>query len=246
MSCGDAMRSHIAPLPSDCWNSCFGKWVVGIVAPQLNELANDTLAVVVVTRTDAFRRRQRMMDQLSSLGKAWPRPTFVGCDFEHLPAGCPGSCFDNRSVAAREPATVALALAHVAISTVLRTFRYLRTALVLEDDIIAPPNALHSLLQRVMHALKREPVWDFVALGCSSHGERNKFAIRPGMQTCSRMYLISRTGMDKMANGLPLADPIDLAMPRIFGLANRNVYHTGWWQMRHGSCVHRLNRGRDF
>jgi hypothetical protein len=134
----------------------------------------------------------------------------------------------------------------VAISTVLKTSRYLRTALVLEDDIIAPPNALHTLLQRVMRALKREPVWDFVALGCSGQNKRNAFAIRPGMQTCSRMYLISRTGMEKMANGLPLAGPIDLAMPRIFGLTNRNVYHTAWWPMRHGSCVHRLNRGRDF
>ena len=60
------------------------------------------------------------------------------------------------------------------------------------------------------------------------------------------MYMISRTGMEKMANGLPLADPIDLAMPKIFGLSNRHVYHASWWPMRHGSHIHRLSRGKDF
>lgn len=241
------MLSPIPPLSSACWTTCFGEWVTKTIAPQLDELSNATFATVILTRTNAPRRQRRMRDQFSSLGMTWPRPTFVTCDSElYLPHGCPGPCFDNRSVAAREPSTVALAFAHVAVSAVLKTFPDLRTTLLLEDDVIATPNVLRLLLQRVVRALEQKPVWDFVALGCPDHGKGGAFAIRPGMQTCSRMYMISRTGMEKMANGLPLADPIDLAMPKIFGLSNRHVYHTSWWPMRHGSYIHRLSRGKDF
>lgn len=244
------MLSPISPLLSACWTICFGEWVTRIVAPQLNELSNATFATVILTRTNAPRRQRRMRDQFSSLGglvMSWSQPTFVTCDHElYLPDGCPGPCFDNRSAAAHEPSTVALAFAHVAVSVVLKTFPNLRTALLLEDDVIAPPKVLRLLLQRVMHALEQKPIWDFVALGCPEHGKGDAFAIRPGMQTCSRMYMISRTGMEKMANGLPLSDPIDLAMPKIFGLSNRYVYHTSWWPMRHGSYIYKQSRGKDF
>ena len=242
------MRSPTPPLPSICWNSCFGECVTTIVAPQLNGLANATFAIVALTRANAPRRQRRMQDQLS-LDESWPRPTFVVCDFERLPIGCPGPCFDNHSVAAHEPSTVAIALTHVAVSVVLRTFPAMHTALVLEDDIITRPNALHSLLRRAIRSLKQRPLWQFVALGCSDyvnsdHGNPNP--IRSGMQPCSRMYMVSRTGMEKLASGLPLSDPIDIAMPKIFGLSNPNVYHALEWPMRHGSHVHRLRRGIDF
>ena len=241
------MHLHTPPSPSGCWKSCFGECVTKIVAPQLNGLANATFAVVVLTRTNAPRRQRRMRDQLSSLDKSWSRPTFVTCDFERLPAGCPGPCFDGRSVAAQEPSTVAVALTHVAVSAVLQTFPVMRAALVLEDDIIAHSDALHSVIRRTFHALTRDPGWHFVALGCSAYGaNKNTNPIRSGMQPCSRMYLVSRFGMEKVASGLPLADPIDLAMPKILGLSNRHVYHTRSWPMRHGSHVHRMSRGRDF
>ncbi len=240
------MLSPISP-SSACWTTCFGEWVTRIIAPQLNQILNDTIVTVILTRTNAPRRQRRMRDQFLSLGKTWPQPIFVTCDSElYLPDGCPGSCFDNRTVAAHEPSTVALAFAHVAVSVVLKTFPNLRTALLLEDDIIAPPKVLRLLLQRVMHALEQKSIWDFVALGCPEHGKGDAFAIRSGMQTCSRMYMISKTGMEKMANGLPLANPIDLAMPKIFGLSNRYVYHVPWWPMRHGSYIYKQSRGKDF
>jgi hypothetical protein len=240
------MLSHAPPPPSSCWKTCFGECVTNIVAPQLNGVANATFAIVVLTRTNAPRRQRRMREQLS-LDKSWPRPTFVACDFERLPTGCPGPCFDSRSVAAHEPSTVAIALTHVAVSAVLRTFPSMRAALVLEDDVIARSDALHSLLQRVVYALTQNPGWHFVALGCSDYGNGGDAKpIQSGMQPCSRMYLVSRTGMEKMTNGLPLSDPIDIAMPKIFGLSNRNVYHASMWKMRHGSHVHRLRRGSDF
>lgn len=244
------MLLHTTPPPptaAACWKACFGECVARIVAPQLNGLLNATFAVVVLTRTNAPRRQRRMRDQLSSLGERWSPPTFVVCDFERLPAGCPGPCFDGHSVAAHEPSTVAIALTHVAVSAVLRTFPAMRTVLVLEDDIVARSEALHSLLRRALHALTQNPGWHFVALGCSTYGSNGDAnPIRSGMQPCSRMYLLSRAGMERMASGLPLADPIDVAMPKIFGLSNRNVYHASGWPMRHGSHVHRLRRGSDF
>jgi len=241
------MLLHNPPSLTACWNACFGECVLKIVAPQLNGLANATFATIVLTRTNAPRRQRRMRDQLSLLDESWSPATFVTCDFERLPAGCPGPCFDGRSVAAQEPSTVAVALTHVAVSAVLRRFPVMRTALILEDDIIVQPDALSSFISRTLRALTQDPEWHFVALGCSAYGTNgNKNPIRSGMQPCSRMYLVSRVGMEKMASGLPLADPIDLAMPKIFGLSNRHVYRTLSWPMRHGSYVHRMSRGRDF
>ena len=241
------MLLHTPLSPSGCWNACFGECVTNIIAPQLNGLANDSLAIVVLTRTNAPRRQRRMRDQLSALDDSWSPPTFVACDFERLPAGCPGSCFDGRSVAAQEPSTVAIALTHVAVSAVLRAAPFMRAALVLEDDIVVHPDALHAFVGRTLSALAQDPGWHFVALGCSGYGaHENAQPIRSGMQPCSRMYLVSRAGMEKMATGLPLADPIDMAMPKIFGLDNRHVYHAPAWPMRHGSHLNRLRRGSDF
>lgn len=228
-----------------CWDKCFEKVVTDIVVVQLQHFHNASFAIVVLTRTDAFRRQRRMRDQLSRESVS-SRPAFVTCDFEHLPVGCPGPCFDNRSAAAQEPSTVAIALTHVAVSSTLATFPAMRRALVMEDDIIVRPAALHAQLVRVTNALKETSGWHFVALGCSQYGNGRGKPLLSGMQPCSRMYLVSSAGMEKIARALPLADPIDNAMPKIFGVSNRKVYHTSQWPMRHGSHIHKIRRGGDF
>lgn len=154
---------------------------------------------------------------------------------------------DNLVAAAHEPPTVAVSLTHLAVVTTLRTIPTMRAALVVEDDVIVRPDALELQLLKVRKALKQLPGWQFVALGCSEYGAGGDSVLRSGMQPCARMYLVSREGMGQMATrGLPLAHPIDNAMPGIFGESNRQLYHATRWPMRHGSHMYRLRRGADF
>ena len=229
-----------------CWTDCFGN-VVASVDAQLSALANASRAIVVLTRTDALRRQKRMRAQLGRFELLWPEPVFVTFDFENLSNGCPGACMDNRTVAASEPSTVAVALTHLAIANALCTrTTTLRVALVLEDDVVIQPAILFAQTARVLREVRASRGWHFVAMGCSQYGCGHG-RLMTGMQPCSRLYLVSRAGLCLMAaRGLPLHAPIDVAMPYIFAERSAHVFHVTRWSMRHGSYMHGVARGADF
>ena len=81
--------------------------------------------------------------------------------------------------------------------------------LVMEDDVLFSTALMLKQLEFVFSEIHSS--WQYAAIGCSPYRDAVG-TFRRGMSPCSRMYLLSRGGMARVATGMPMTRPIEYAL----------------------------------
>ncbi len=222
-------------------NSCLHKLERRVVLPIIS---NTSTLTVIQTLKRVQKRKIRMTNQL----RDWNTPVYFLDDLDHrdIPNHCYEYCTTaefckigsinkaERSMYAVYYANVLLARAALATD--------IKRLLVIEDDVIFSTSLMLHQMRSI--ELSLPAVWEYVAIGCSRY-KKSVSILRQGMAPCSRVYLLSRDGMKKIAFALPMARPIDYAMPSIFH-GCKNVYTLATTPIKHGSWLYNRHRGVDF
>lgn len=199
----------------------------------------------VITRSDAKLRHGRMRLQLHN----WLSPViWCSLDYEHpRMTQCYDYCverdfcrlaqvnFAEASAFAVYITNVALALAAMRAET--------RQMTVFEDDCVFSNHIMKSQLRMSYRESARLSCM-YTGMGCGSF-RKTVSTTALGMTPCSRAYTVTSEGIRRIAHGMPVRRPIDIALPNIFANTS-SVCHLSSTPIRHGSYERRLKRGQDF
>jgi len=226
-------------------NSCLDMLLKKVTLPSI---VNISMPVHKLTAVQTLKRAPKRVSRMRRQLNSWYTPIYYLDDLDHrdISANCHQYCTtvefcqlgstnkDQRSMYAIYYANVLLARAALANG--------ITQLLVIEDDVLFSGSLMQKQIRTIESSLPF--YWEYVAIGCSDYKERIG-TLKSGMSPCSRVYLVARAGIRKIAHAIPMARPIDYALLDIFHDSN-DVYTLSSTPIRHGSFIHRRPRGVDF